>query len=63
MELAPSRPNVELREIRREPHVVFAFPYRADLVEAMRAIPGRRFDWDAREWSVLQHDTIAPYVA
>ena len=63
MELAPSRPNVELREIRREPHVVFAFPYRADLVDAMRAIPGRRFDWDDKEWSVPQHDTVAPYVA
>jgi hypothetical protein len=63
VQLAPERPNVELREVRREPHVVFAFPYRADLVEAMRAIPGRRFDWDAREWSVPQHETIAPYVA
>ena len=63
MQLAPSRPNVELREVRREPHVVFAFPYRADLVDAMRAIPGRRFDWDAKEWSVPQHDTVAPFVA
>ena len=63
MQLAPSRANVELREIRREPHVVFAFPYRADLVDAMRAIPGRRFDWDDKEWSVPQHDTVAPYVA
>jgi hypothetical protein len=63
VQLAPSRPNVELREIRREPHVVFAFPYRADLVDAMRALPGRRFDWDAKEWSVPQHDTVAPYVA
>jgi SWI/SNF-related matrix-associated actin-dependent regulator of chromatin subfamily A-like protein 1 len=63
VQLAPSRANVELREVRREPHVVFAFPYRADLVEAMRAIPGRRFDWDQKEWSVPQHDTIAPYVA
>jgi SWI/SNF-related matrix-associated actin-dependent regulator of chromatin subfamily A-like protein 1 len=63
VQLAPSRPNVELRDIRREPHVVFAFPYRADLVDAMRAIPGRRFDWDEKEWSVPQHDTIAPYVA
>ncbi|MEA2177573.1 MAG: SWI/SNF-related matrix-associated actin-dependent regulator of chromatin subfamily A-like protein 1 [Solirubrobacteraceae bacterium] len=63
MQLAPSRANVELREIRREPHVVFAFPYRADLVEAMRAMPGRRFDWDEKEWSVPQHDLVAPYVA
>jgi len=63
VQLAPSRANVELRDIRREPHVVFAFPYRADLVDAMRAIPGRRFDWDDKEWSVPQHDTVAPYVA
>jgi hypothetical protein len=63
VQLAPSRPNVELREIRREPHVVFAFPYRPDLVDAMRAMPGRRFDWDLKEWSVPQHDTVAPYVA
>jgi len=63
VQLAPSRPNVELREIRREPHVVFAFPYDRELVDAMRAIPGRRFDWDAKEWSVPQHDTVAPYVA
>jgi hypothetical protein len=63
VQLAPSRPNVELREIRREAHVVFAFPYRPDLVDAMRAMPGRRFDWDAKEWSVPQHDSTAPYVA
>ena len=25
--------------------VVFCFPYRADIVDAVRAIPGRRFDW------------------
>jgi SWI/SNF-related matrix-associated actin-dependent regulator 1 of chromatin subfamily A len=63
MELVPQRPNVELREVRREPHVVFSFPYRPDLVAAMRLIPGRRFDWDSREWTAPQHDTIAPYVA
>jgi len=61
---APSRPNVELRAARNgEPHVVFAFPYVADRVDAIRAIPGRRFDWDAREWWVPQSDVAAIYVA
>lgn len=64
MELAPSRPNVELRVERDgEPVVVFAFPYRADLVDAMRAIPGRRFDWVEKEWSVPHSDATAVYVA
>jgi hypothetical protein len=46
-----------------EPVVVFAFPYRPDLVDAMRAIPGRRFDWVEKEWSVPRHEVTAPYVA
>ena len=27
---------------------MFAFPYRADIVDAVRSIPGRRFDWEAQ---------------
>src|SRR4051794_23475784 len=58
------RANVELRVARSgEPVVVFAFPYSAERVAAMRAIPGRRFDWVEREWSVPQHETTAVYVA
>jgi superfamily II DNA or RNA helicase len=55
--------NVELR-LDRHGHasVVFAFPYRADVVDAVRAIPGRRFDWDAKEWWAAQADATAPYV-
>jgi SWI/SNF-related matrix-associated actin-dependent regulator of chromatin subfamily A-like protein 1 len=41
---------------------VFAFPYRADIVDAVRAIPGRRFDWDAKEWWAPQADDTAPFV-
>ncbi len=56
-------PNVELR---RNAHgheiVVFAFPYRADIVDAVRSIPGRRFDWQAKEWSTPKADATAPYV-
>jgi superfamily II DNA or RNA helicase len=55
--------NVELRPDRHgHAHVVFAFPYRADIVDAVRAIPGRRFDWDAKEWWAPQADSTAPYV-
>ena len=55
--------NVELRVDRHgHEHVVFAFPYRVDLVDAVRAIPGRRFDWDAKEWWAPQADSTAPYV-
>jgi len=55
--------NVELRVDRHgHEHVVFAFPYRADIVDAVRAIPGRRFDWDAKEWWAPQADSTAPYV-
>jgi SWI/SNF-related matrix-associated actin-dependent regulator 1 of chromatin subfamily A len=53
-------------ELRRDHHghesVVLAFPYRAEIVEAVRAIPGRRFDWDTKEWWALQSDATAPYV-
>src|SRR3954447_14659591 len=58
------RPHVELRVAASgEPVVVFAFPYSAERVAAMRVIPGRRFDWVEREWSVPQHETTAVYVA
>jgi superfamily II DNA or RNA helicase len=51
MELAPERPNVELRRDREGGRiVVLAFPYERQLVELVRTIPHRRFDWDAREW-------------
>src|SRR3954470_9007537 len=64
MDLAAARPNVELRVAPSgEPVVIFAFPYSAEIVNAMRAIPGRRFDWVEREWSVPQHETTAVYVA
>src|SRR3954447_26427299 len=55
--------NVELRRDRHgHRSVVFAFPYRADVVDAVRAIPGRRFDWEAKEWWAPQADATAPYV-
>jgi hypothetical protein len=64
VEPAQPRPNVELRvDATGEPVVVFAFPYDARLVDAMRAIPGRRFDWEARQWIVPQHEVTAIHVA
>ena len=63
MRVAEPAPNVELRDDRHgHAHVVFSFPYRADIVDAVRAIPGRRFDWDAKEWWAPQADATAPYV-
>jgi SWI/SNF-related matrix-associated actin-dependent regulator 1 of chromatin subfamily A len=61
--LAEPTHNVELRADRHGHRcVVFAFPYRADVVDAVRAIPGRRFDWEAKEWWAPQADATAPYV-
>ena len=55
--------NVELRRDRHgHESVVFAFPYQREIVDAVRAIPGRRFDWDRKEWWALQADGTAPYV-
>ena len=64
LRLAPDRPNVELRagpDGGRE--VVLTFPYRADVVEAARGIPGRRFDWDRREWWAPVDGWVALHVA
>ena len=49
MKAVEEPPHVTLRQDRyAHEHVVFAFPYRPDVVDAVRAIPGRRFDWEAR---------------
>ena len=63
MELVEDRPNVELRRGRDGLEVVLAFPYDAQIVAAVRAIPGRRFDWDAREWWAPVSDWSGVYVA
>jgi hypothetical protein len=60
MELAPPAPNVELRRGRDgERLVVLAFPYDRALVDLVRTIPHRRFDWDTREWSAPAEDWAA----
>jgi SWI/SNF-related matrix-associated actin-dependent regulator of chromatin subfamily A-like protein 1 len=60
MELVSDRPNVELRRDREgEQFVVLAFPYDQSLVQLVRTIPHRRFDWDSREWSAPATDWAA----
>jgi superfamily II DNA or RNA helicase len=54
MKAVPDEPNVQLRAIPGADNaheVVLAFPYEARLVSAVRTLPGRRFDWDTREWA------------
>src|SRR5471030_1283688 len=63
MRLAPDRANVELRDRDGERVVVLAFPYERELVELVRTIPHRRFDWDTREWSAPAEDWAGMKVA
>jgi SWI/SNF-related matrix-associated actin-dependent regulator of chromatin subfamily A-like protein 1 len=64
MEPAPDRPNVELRHDGAGGRiVVLAFPYDRQLVELVRTIPHRRFDWDTREWSAPAEDWAGMKVA
>jgi SWI/SNF-related matrix-associated actin-dependent regulator of chromatin subfamily A-like protein 1 len=57
----PDEPNVLLRPGPDEqlPEVVLAFPYDGNLVAAVRTLPGRRFDWDRREWVAPADDWVA----
>jgi SWI/SNF-related matrix-associated actin-dependent regulator of chromatin subfamily A-like protein 1 len=43
--------------------VVLAFPYDQRLVDAARGIPGRRFDWERREWWARADDWTGTHVA
>lgn len=64
MQLAPDRPNVELRsDGDATPIVVLGFPYDAHIVAVVRNIPGRRFDWDEREWWAPIDDWVGVHVA
>jgi superfamily II DNA or RNA helicase len=63
MDLVAGRPNVELRDRDGERVVVLAFPYDAQLVAAVRGIPHRRFDWEAREWWAPADDWAGVHVA
>ncbi len=64
MRLVPSPPNVVLRtHPERGRIVVLSFAYDPHLVEVVRGIPHRRFDWDAREWWAPVEDWVAHHVA
>jgi hypothetical protein len=64
MQLAEERPNVELRrDADGAPIVVLAFPYDPHVVALVRRIPGRRFDWDRREWYAPVDDWAGVHVA
>ena len=64
MELAPDRPNVELRRgAEASRSSCSRFPYDAHIVNVVRGIPGRRFDWDAREWWAPVDDWVGVHVA
>ena len=64
MELAPQQPNVDLRRTAAgDEIVVLAFPYDPHIVNVVRSIPGRRFDWDRREWWAVVDDWVAVHVA
>jgi SWI/SNF-related matrix-associated actin-dependent regulator 1 of chromatin subfamily A len=53
-------PNVQLRETPDGgQEIVLAFPYDGHLVAAVRTLPDRRFDWDAREWIAPANDWVA----
>src|ERR1700754_1421291 len=64
MKLVPARPNVDLRsDEERGRIVVLAFPYDRHLVEVVRGIPHRRFDWDTYEWWAPVDDWVALHVS
>jgi superfamily II DNA or RNA helicase len=64
MQLASAPPNVELHtDPERGRIVVLAFPYDPEIVELVRKVPHRRFDWDTREWWAPVDDWVALHVA
>ena len=65
MRALPEQPNVWLRPIADgdDQEVVLAFPYDGHLVAAVRTLPGRRFDWETREWSAPADGWVAARLA
>ncbi len=63
MEAVPPLDNVILRDGADGKVVVLSFPYDAHIVAAARGIPGRRFDWDNKEWWAPVDDWVAVHVA
>jgi SWI/SNF-related matrix-associated actin-dependent regulator 1 of chromatin subfamily A len=63
MREVPSEPNVALRPAAHGQEVVLTFPYDGNLVAAVRTLPGRKFDWDRREWSAPADGWVAAKLA
>ncbi len=64
MDLAPHRPNVELRDgPGGDQIVVLSFPYDPHIVNVVRGIPSRQFDWDRKEWWAPVDDWAGVHVA
>ncbi len=63
MQVVPPLSNVVLRDEADGKVVVLSFPYDAHIVAAARGIPGRRFDWDRKEWWAPVDDWVAVHVA
>jgi SWI/SNF-related matrix-associated actin-dependent regulator of chromatin subfamily A-like protein 1 len=65
MRAVPDGPNVALRPAAdgEGQEVVLAFPYDGHLVAAVRTLPGRRFDWDRKEWSAPADGWVAAKLA
>jgi SWI/SNF-related matrix-associated actin-dependent regulator 1 of chromatin subfamily A len=61
----PDEPNVALRPTGdgEGQEIVMAFPYDGHLVAAVRTLPGRRFDWDRKEWSAPADGWVAAKLA
>jgi SWI/SNF-related matrix-associated actin-dependent regulator 1 of chromatin subfamily A len=49
---AASQPNVTLTHDRGRQWLAFSFAFDENLNAAIKRLPGRRFDWDARRWLV-----------
>jgi SWI/SNF-related matrix-associated actin-dependent regulator 1 of chromatin subfamily A len=63
VQAVPPLDNVVLRDGVDGRIVVLSFPYDAHIVAAARGIPGRRFDWDRKEWWAPVDDWVAVHVA
>jgi hypothetical protein len=51
------------RDRRGQAAIVFSFPFDEQLNSAVKRLPGRRFDWDWREWTVPCRAEAAPDIA
>jgi superfamily II DNA or RNA helicase len=61
---AAARAHVRLGADRRgEQAMVFSFPFDEQLNAAVKRLPGRRFDWESREWTIPCRPDAAADVA